>query len=509
MPQNNGKVFLIGAGPGDVGLFTLKGAEALGRADVVIYDFLANPKLLAMTRPDAEVIYVGKQGGQHTMAQEQINRLIVDKAAAGLMVARLKGGDPFIFGRGGEEAEELVAAGLEFEVIPGVTSAISVPAYAGIPLTHRRYASSVAIITGHEDPTKDQTSINWAGLATGVDTLVFLMGMGHLAEIAAKLIENGRTPGTPVALIRRGTSPSQQTVTGTLSDIAARAEDAGLKPPAIIGVGEVVKLRESLTWYEKLPLFGRRIVVTRSREQASSFVAGLNLAGADCIEFPTISIGPPDDWALADKAIGLIENYDWIVFTSVNGVFRFFDRLAEQGRDVRDLKGIKLCAIGPATAAELTKMRLKPDVVPPEYRAEAVVTALKSYPLAGSRILIPRALEAREVLPEELSAAGAQVTVVPVYQTVKPSRDTSDEMKKRLLAGEVDMVTFTSSSTVTNFVDCFDPRDWPTLMTGVTVAAIGPITAKTAAKHGLIVRISPLDYTIPALIKAIIEHYSR
>ncbi|MBF0496050.1 MAG: uroporphyrinogen-III synthase, partial [Deltaproteobacteria bacterium] len=282
-----------------------------------------------------------------------------------------------------------------------------------------------------------------------------------------------------------------------------------LKPPAIIVVGEVVRLRESLTWYEKLPLFGRRIVVTRSREQASSFVAGLTLAGADCIEFPTISLEPPDDWTPTDKAIGLIENYDWIVFTSVNGVLRFFDRLAEQGRDVRDLKGIKLCAIGPATATELIKMRLKPDVVPPEYRAEAVVTALKSHPLAGSRILIPRALEAREVLPEELSAAGAQVTVVPVYQTVMPPRATSEEMKARLLAGEVDMITFTSSSTVTNFVACFAPWDWPTLMARVTVAAIGPITAKTAAKHGLTVHVSPFDYTIPALTKAIIEHYNH
>jgi uroporphyrinogen III methyltransferase/synthase len=288
-----GKVYLIGAGPGDPGLMTLKGKEILSRADVIIYDYLANKAFLEYGKPEAELIYVGKKGGDHTMGQADINRLIVEKSKAGNSVARLKGGDPFIFGRGGEEAQELVAEGVPFEVVPGITSAISVPAYAGIPLTHRDHTATVAFVTGHEDPFKEKSNIHWDKLATGVGTLVFLMGVGNLSKIAENLVRHGRSPETPVAVIRRGTVAEQKTVSGTLDNIAEKVKEAGLKPPAIIVVGDVVGLREELNWFETKPLFGKRIVVTRAREQASGFLQKLSDLGAECIQFPTIEIVPP------------------------------------------------------------------------------------------------------------------------------------------------------------------------------------------------------------------------
>ncbi len=505
-----GKVYLVGSGPGDPGLLTLKAKQCIEKADVVIYDYLANVVFLNYGKKDAELIYVGKEGGRHTMSQDNINSLIVSKARQGLNVVRLKGGDPFIFGRGGEEAQELVKAGILFEVVPGVTSAIAVPAYAGIPLTHRDFTATVAFVTGHEDPTKETSGIAWDKLATGIGTLVFLMGVGNLPKIAASLMEHGRSPDTPVAVIRAGTVPGQRTVTGSLGDIGDKAQMEMIKPPAIIVVGDVVGLRKELNWFEERPLFGKKILVTRAREQASDFVARLSDLGAECVEFPTIEVIPPPSWKDLDRAIGNLGTYQWLVFTSVNGVRYFFERLEDSGKDVRDLKGIRIAAIGPKTADAIHEKGVKPDLVPEEYRAEAVVEAFRKHFVAGSRILLPRAAEAREVLPQELEKMGAVVEVVEAYRTVKPEGD-KDEIKVMLEKGDVHMVTFTSSSTVNNFMEMLEEEgdrlhQW---MEKVTVACIGPVTAKTAEERGLTVRITPSDYTIEALARAIVDWFAH
>jgi len=503
-------VYLVGAGPGDPGLLTIKGRDCISRADVVIYDFLANPLFLEYARKEAEIIYVGKQGGHHTVAQEEINALIVEYARLGKNVVRLKGGDPFIFGRGGEEAEELVDAGLDFEVVPGITSAIAVPAYAGIPLTHRDHTATVAFITGHEDPKKEKSNIAWDKLATAAGTLVFLMGVGNLPGIAARLMEHGRSPATPVAVIRRGTGPDQKTVLGTLETIAEIAGKAGIRPPGIIVVGEVVGLREKLEWFEKRPLFGKRIVVTRAREQASGFLARLSLLGADCVQFPTIKVVPPESWEPLDSALRQLSRYDWVLFTSVNGVKFFIERLRFLEKDVRDLKGIMIGAIGPKTAGMWLEMGITPDLVPGEYRAEAVVEGLAGWGVKGRKILIPRAVRAREILPEALREMGAEVDLVPAYRTVRPDDDV-DRVGKMMERGEIHLVTFTSSSTVTNFMQMFGGRepevkDW---MTSVSVACIGPVTAKTAEGFGIHVDIIPPAYTIDSLTDAIVGYFAR
>lgn len=498
-----GKVYLIGAGPGDPGLFTLKGKRCLEEADVIAYDALANQRLLAYARPDAELIYVGKRGGQHTLPQEEIGRLLIERAGAGKIVARLKGGDPFIFGRGGEEAEELAAAGVPFEVVPGVTSAVAAPAYAGIPLTHRDFTSTVAFVTGHEDPTKEDTSIAWDKIATGIGTLVFFMGVGRLPEIVRQLVHHGRPPETPAAVIRWGTRAEQAVVTATLATLEERC--AGMKPPALIVVGEVVGLRERLRWFEDKPLFGKRILITRAREQASAFGQRLEALGAEVIEFPTIRIEAPESWEPLDAAIRRLREYQWVIFTSVNGVRFFWERLHTAGRDVRDLAGITVCAIGPATAAALLDRGIHADLVPNEFKAEALVEAVGAERIGGSRVLVPRAAEAREVLPEELARRGARVDVVPAYRTVK-SASNVEEVRALLRDGRVDAVTFTSSSTVRYFLDLVG-EDAPGLLHRVVVASIGPITAETAARHGLISHVVPENYTIPALVDALVRHF--
>ena len=505
-----GKVYLVGAGPGDPGLLTIKGKECLCEADVVIYDYLANNALLEYAKDEAELIYVGKKGGSHIMRQEEINDLIVDRARSGKMVVRLKGGDPFIFGRGGEEAQELIKAGVNFEVVPGVTSAISVPAYAGIPLTHRDHTSTVAFVTGHEDPHKKRSDIAWDKLSTGAGTLVFLMGVGNLLKIAQNLMDHGRSPNTPVAVIRKGTSAEQTTWVANLGNIAGLAEESRIRPPAIIVVGDVVRLRDELNWFETKPLFGKRIVVTRAREQASEFLRGLQLLGAECIEFPTIEVRPPESWESLDRAIGALDGYDWLLFTSVNGVRFFLKRLEFLGKDVRDLKGLKIGAIGPKTAGIWHRLGIKVDLMPDEYRAEAVVEAFGNLGEKGAKILIPRAAKAREVLPEALKRAGAQVDVVHAYQTIRPDHE-SEQVRDLLKKGAIDMVTFTSSSTVTNFVDMFtsggqELREWMEL---VAVACIGPVTAETAQKNGFKVDLIPSDYTIEALTEGILHYFSR
>lgn len=506
--DKKGKIYLVGAGPGDPGLLTIKGRECLSLADVIIYDNLANKVCLQYARDQAELIYVGKKGGCHTMSQDGINSLIVERAHQGRIVVRLKGGDPFIFGRGGEEAQELVMAGVDFEVVPGVTSAIAVPAYAGIPLTHRDYTSTVAFVTGHEDPTKEKTDIKWDKLATGVGTLVFLMGIGNLSKIAKRLMDHGRSPETPTALIRRGTVAAQRTLVGPLGDIGDLAKKNNVTPPGIIVVGDVVRLREQLDWFETKPLFGKRIVVTRAREQASGFLKSLAQMGAECIEFPTIEVVPPESWDELDSAIKALESYQWLVFTSVNGVKYFLKRLGALGKDIRDLKGLKIGAIGPKTAECWHQLGVRPDLVPGEYRAEAVVKCFREKGVGeGTGILIPRAARAREVLPDELQKMGARVDVVPAYQTVRPAKDTA-RVKEMLENGDIDIVTFTSSSTVTNFVEMFEAEKEQMLkwMEPVVVACIGPITAKTAHENGFSVSISPQEYTVEALTDSIIGY---
>lgn len=503
MKTDKGMVYLVGAGPGDPGLITVKGRDCIAAADVVIYDYLAAPALLKAARPDAELIYVGKKGGDHTLSQDGINALIVEKAQAGAVVARLKGGDPFIFGRGGEEAEILVKNGVPFEIVPGVTSAIAAPAYAGIPLTHRDFTSTLAFVTGHEDPTKTTSNIDWASLAKGIGTLVFFMGVKNLHTIRNRLMEHGMASTTPAALVRWGTTSQQQTVTGTLANIAERAQEAGLKAPAIIVVGEVVGLRKTLGWFEKRPLLGKRVVVTRAREQASDLVNRLLDMGAICLECPTIKVGPPDDWTPLDAAIDHLSDYHWIIFTSVNGVRFFFQRLREKGLDVRALHCLKTAVIGPATRDRLAKEGLNSDIVPESYRAESVADAFAKENMAGQRVLLPRAAEARPVLPLELHKMGAKVDEPTAYVT-RQDRTNAETLITQLMEGTIDLVTFTSSSTVKNFKALLpSDKDLKALMKGVLVASIGPITSDTAREMGFEVHIEAERYTIPGLCEAI------
>lgn len=508
MTEYRKKVSLIGAGPGDPKLLTLKALECIKAADVVVYDYLASSSLLKHTDTDAELIYAGKKGGDHTLTQDEINSLIVEKALQGLKVARLKGGDPFIFGRGGEEAQVLVKNGIPFEIVPGVTSAIAAPAYAGIPLTHRDHASSVSFVTGHEDPTKAETSINWECLAKGGSTLVFLMGVKNLSSIAANLVKHGRNPSTPVALVRWGTTPAQQTVTGTLSDIVEKVENCGLKPPAIIVVGEVVSLREELSWFDHLPLLGRKIVVTRARAQASDLVEKLSRLGAECIEIPAIKINPPFDNSQLENAVKDIDTYQWVVFTSVNGVAFFFETLFNLGKDVRTLGHLKFACIGPATRDKLTQFGIISDILPETYQAESVVEAFADQGVKGKHILLPRAMEARTVLPEELDKMGAVVDEVTAYVT------TLDEQSKEIFSkslenSEIDMVTFTSSSTVKNFVSLFSDSGMRESMKNISTACIGPITAQTAADLGITPDVSARTYTIDGLVEAVLNFYKQ
>ena len=497
-----GKVYLIGAGPGDPGLITVKGQACIHAANVVIYDYLAAPALLAHAATDTEMIYVGKKGGNHTLPQGGINQLIIEKARQGLTVARLKGGDPYIFGRGGEEAEELVAAGIPFEVVPGVTSAIAGAAYAGIPLTHRDYTSTLAFVTGHEDPTKTSSSIDWKALATGIGTLVFFMGIKNLPLIADQLQSNGMDPETPVALVRWGTTTRQKTVTGTLATIVDIARQAGVKAPALIVVGKVVQLRDQLQWFETRPLFGRTIVVTRARAQASGLVERLTDLGANCLEYPTIEVVPSEDMAPLDAAINNMETYDWLVFTSVNGVKYFFERLFALGKDVRALHHVRTAVIGPATAERLREHGLRSDIVPASYRAESVVEAFAEEKVDGQRILIPRAAEARPVLPEELRRMGADVDEVTVYHT-RPVTDKAAALVDDIDNGRVDMVTFTSSSTVKNFHQMLPADRRDSLMRKVRSVSIGPITTETAEDLGIKVDVTAEEFTIPGLCDAI------
>ena len=505
--QKKGIVYLVGAGPGDPGLITTKGLHCIETADVLIYDYLAAKAFLSHARPDCECIYVGKKGGDHTLSQEGINQLIAEKAKAGNVVTRLKGGDPFIFGRGGEEAEILVAAGIPFEVVPGVTSAIAGPAYAGIPLTHRQFASTLAFVTGHEDPTKDESNIDWSALARGIGTLVFFMGVKNLPNIVQRLCENGRPAQTPVAVVRWGTTARHKTVSGTLENIADKVRQAGIKAPALIVVGEVVTLRDTLQWFEKRPLLGKRIVVTRARAQASDLLHELTELGAECIECPTIKVVPPDSWTPLDNAIANLKKYQWLVFTSVNGVHFFFERLFKQGLDARTLGHLRTAAIGPATSRDLLQFGINTDILPETYQAESVVEAFAKETVEGQKVLLPRAKEARVILPQELKRMGAEVDEVTAYQTVQAA-DGQADLIQALQSNDIDMVTFTSSSTVRNFKALLPGDDARQLMEGVKVACIGPITADTAKELGFKTDITAERFTISGLMEEIYNHYN-
>ncbi|MDA8079403.1 MAG: uroporphyrinogen-III C-methyltransferase [Nitrospiraceae bacterium] len=518
MEKGKGIVYLVGAGPGDIGLLTVKGLRCLQKAEVVIYDYHLNAQILNYISHDAEFIYAGKRGGHHTMTQDEINAVLVEKAKEGKIVCRLKGGDPFVFGRGGEEAQVLARAGIRFEVVPGVSSSVAAPAYAGIPLTHRLYSSSFAVIPGYEDTTKEESAIDWAKLATGVGTLVFLMAVKNIDHLTERLIRHGRKPDTPVAVVRWGTRADQKTLVSTLKDIASLVREKDIQPPAVMVVGDVVNLRGELQWYENKPLFGQRIIVTR--EHTGGFEP-LEELGAEVIQFPTVEIAPPESWAGVDAAIAAIGGYQWIIFTSANGVRCFFSRLRDRGVDIRELKGIKLCAIGAKTGAEISSLGLRVDLIPDEFNAEGLIeTFLKEYgvsmpskssssegsgqgkgPLAGVRFLLPRAEKAREIFPDEVRRLGGTIDLPVAYRAVKPEHH-GKRLRRFFREGRVTVVTFTSAATFNNFRDIMG-EEADGLLSRAAIAVIGPVTARAVEKAGLKVDIMPEEATIEAMVEAI------
>ncbi len=501
--MSKGCVYLVGAGPGDPGLITVRGRELLAEADIVIYDYLASPGLLACARPDAELIYVGKKAGAHTLKQEEINDLLVERAGAGAMIVRLKGGDPFVFGRGGEEALDLVAAGIDFEVVPGVTAGVAAAAYAGIPVTHRHVAGALGLITGHEAPDKAESDLDFQAMANWKGTLAFYMGVRNLGNICGALMAHGLDGDTPAALIRWGTTPRQRVVTGVVGDLAERVQAAGLKPPALIVIGQVVSLRAKLNWFERRPLFGRRIVVTRARTQASKLTDQLARLGAEVVELPTIRIEPPDDPAALREAIASLSSFDWVVLTSVNAVAALMEAIDAAGLDSRALAGVRVCAIGPSTAARLGQSGLRPDAIPPAFRGDAVCEALAALgPLDGARVLYPRTDIAPRELPDDLASRGAVVTEAVAYRTVPEAVD-ADRLDELFGPDGVDWVTFTSSSTVTNLLKSVSADRLRSC--GARTASIGPATSRTLREHGFDPTVEASAHTIAGLVEAILE----
>lgn len=503
----SGKAYLVGSGPGDPGLLTLRGAECIRDADVIIYDYLASAEVLNWARPDCEKIYVGKKAGIPTATQEEINELLLAKAGAGKKVVRLKGGDPFVFGRGGEEAEELAAEGIPFEVVPGVTSAIAAPAYAGIPVTHRSTSSSFYVVTGHEDPAKEASAIPWEALAHSGSTLIFLMGVKRLPKISRKLILAGMSPSTPAALVRWAATQRQETAVATLEKIALVAVERNIRPPAVLVIGSVVDLRERISWFEKRPLFGKTILVTRAAEQASALCSGLRAQGAYPVELPAIAFERPPDLGPLDSAIREVAGFDWLIFSSANGVRWFMKRVWETGGDVRSLAGPAVAAIGPATESALLKQGIRVESIPPKYVAEDLVRHLSGKEIRGAKFLLPRAQEARPALAEGLRKLGATVVDVACYRTVAAKADPS-EAARLLEGGEVDLMTFTSASTVRHTFRLLEgviPRD---VIERVPAACIGPITAEAARDMGLDVKVVSREYTTEGMIRSLISFYS-
>ncbi len=497
-----GICYLAGAGPGDLGLVTLRVKEVVEKADVVIYDALCNPDILKWAPPGAEIIYAGKRANQHALKQEETNALLVEKTRTGKRVVRLKGGDPFLFGRGGEEAEELAKAGLAFEIIPGVTSAIAAPAYAGIPVTHREHTAQLTIFTGHEDPTKPESKLDYAQLAKNPGTRVMLMGVERLGTISQELIRHGASPETPVALVRWGTTGRQQTLSGHLDNIARKVEETGFKAPAVCVIGQVAQLRDTLAWFDNRPLSGKRIVVTRTRKQAGALSGRLRELGADVIEMPTIRIEPPKNEREFAESVAYAHSYDWIVFTSPNGVEAFFQQFFKLYDDAREFGGARIAAIGPATAAKVREYHLHVDLQPEEYVAEAVVAAFKKDgSVENLKILIARAEQARDVLPEELTKLGAIVDIAVAYRTVPETEDVSGGQARFREEG-ADLVTFTSSSTAEHFMGLKLP-----LPAGLKTASIGPVASKTIRELGLSVDVEATQYDIPGLVSAILRFY--
>jgi uroporphyrinogen III methyltransferase / synthase len=501
--NKNGKVYLVGAGPGDLGLVTLRAKECIESADVIVYDHLANPDMLSWARADAEIVYAGKLPGE-SRKQKEITSLLIEKAREGKLVVRLKGGDPFVFGRGAEEAQEIATARIPFEIVPGITSAIAGPAYAGIPMTHRAHNSHVTFFTGHEDPAKTESAIDYAALAKLGGTQVMLMGVERLGALTSKMLKHGVRADLPVALIRRATTGQQETLTGTVSDIAQKAVANGFEAPAVAVFGEVVSLRDKLNWYEKRPLLGKRIVVTRTRKQASVLSNKLRALGAHVIELPTIRIEPPSNLREFAELVQDAHIYDWIVFTSANGVEAFFDIFFKLYDDAREIGGVRIAAIGPATAQRVRDFHLHVDLQPEEFVAEAVVREFKKQgSIENVRILVVRAEKARDILPKELSAAGAIVDEAFAYRTMPETRDTSGA-QRQLAQNGADLITFTSSSTVDNFFALGLP--WPK---GMRIASIGPITSKTVHDQGLNVDVEARRHDIDGLVQAIRELFEK
>ena len=494
----SGKVYLIGAGPGDPELLTCKGRRILEHTDAVLYDHLAPVALLDFAPAHAERLYVGKKKSARAFTQEEICAMLIERAQRGLTVVRLKGGDPLMFGRGGEEAEALAVAGIAFELVPGVSTPLGIASYTGIPLTHRGLSSAVSFVTGHSVDTVDWKSVGQA------ETLVIFMGMFAFAEIARELIARGRAPETPAIAVRWATRPDQETVEGTLATLPRLIADRGLKPPATIIVGEVVRLRAKLNWYERLPLFGRRIVTTRAKGQADALTSRLKALGADVVEMPTIEIQPAADYGPLDRALADLGSYDWLIFTSANGVRFFLDRLDRSAMDLRALRA-KICAIGPATRAAIEALHLKVDLMGREYVAEGLLQAFAAHDLAGRRVLLPRAAVARDLVPVELSRRGAQVDVVEAYRTVTPAGASATAAEIFAGARRPDCITFTSSSTVRNFVAIAGVA----ALAGVKVASIGPVTTETARALGVAVDAKARMFTVDGLVDAVVGLYTE
>lgn len=509
--MERGKVYLVGAGPGDPKLITVRGLKALRRCDVVVYDRLAGPQLLQETRPGAERIYVGKRPDRHTMKQEEINRLLLDLALAGKVVCRLKGGDPTVFGRVGEEAELLRRHGVPYEIVPGITSAIAVPAYAGIPVTHRDLASSFSIVTGHESPDKLDRSIYWDKVTNATGTLLFLMGVAKIGYISEQLMKHGRSPETPVALVRWGTRAEQATLTGTLGDIAEKVRQAGFEPPAVIVVGEVVRQRETLQWIESKPLFGWRVLVTRARSQASELAEQIDDLGGEPYVFPVIETVRQERPSEIDRiraAFAAAEAYDWVMLTSPAGVEHFWTWLAETRTDIRRFAKARFAAVGPKTAEALEARGVFPAVLPAKYQAEGLLDSLAGQLASGQRALLPRGDLAREVLPVELARAGVEAVELDVYETRLVVQE-DDILPEMLASGEIHAVTFTSSSTVVNLLEALrrlGVDDPAALLNGCVVACIGPVTARTAAELGLRVTLTAQESTIEGLLSSMLEY---
>jgi uroporphyrinogen III methyltransferase/synthase len=503
--QSKGMVYLVGAGPGDPGLITVRGVDCIQRADVVVYDYLANPLLLRHAPETAERIYVGKQAGKHTLSQEDINALLVEKAAAGKVVARLKGGDPYVFGRGGEEAEELHKAGIAFEVVPGITSSIAAPSYAGVPVTHRAVATAFMVITGHEDPTKPETQVDWKHVAEFFGTRVILMGVERIGTIAAELIRHGAKPDTPVAMVRWGTTGHQRSITGTLATIADVAARAEFKPPAVTVIGDVVRLRETLNWFEHRPLFGKRIVVTRSRSQSSELVRMLTELGAEVLEIPTIKILPPSNPGPLLEAVETMGTYDWVVFTSPNSVDAFFDAFFKKHKDIREIGPVRIAAVGVATAQKVAAHRLEVDFTPQEFTTEGLLKEMREHvDCENVKFLLPRSDLADQTLARGLEDLGAIVDDLEAYITA-PETDDATGHRARLLEEGADLVTFTSSSTVHHFCKIVDIGELKRQFPLMRFASIGPQTTKAAVEHHIDVAVEAGAHTIPGLVDAILK----